>query len=132
MLLTEVDQLLAGGSVGSLLEVRVEARPEGVRPLGNAIALIRGHGSVGGVVLLVEAGQSVHEPGGDAVCVVKLDRSLDRSITDNVAMGEVLGNDSGAGLLLLRDLVGIPVSISGGVLSILRGRSAGRLDGDVV
>jgi hypothetical protein len=64
--------------------------------------------------------------------VVKLDRSLDRSITDNVAMGEVLGNDSGAGLLLLRDLVGIPVSISGGVLSILRGRSAGRLDGDVV
>lgn len=55
------------------------------------------------------------------MCVVKLDRSLDRGITDNVAVGKVLGNDSGAGLLLLRDLIGIPLSVSGGVLSVLRG-----------
>lgn len=60
-LLTEVDQLLAGGSVGSLLEVRVEARPEGVCPLRDTVALIGGNGPVGGMILLVETSQSVQE-----------------------------------------------------------------------
>lgn len=64
--------------------------------------------------------------------VVKLDGPLDGGITDNVAVSEVLGDNSCAGLLLLGDLVRVPVSVSGGVLSIGRGRAARRLDGDVV
>lgn len=65
------------------------------------------------------------------MCVVKLDCPLDRGITDDVAVGEILGNNACAGLFLLRDLVGIPLSVSGGVLSIDGRRAACRLDGDV-
>lgn len=65
------------------------------------------------------------------MCVVKLDCPLDRSITNDVAVGEILGNNPRAGLLLLRDLVGVPVSVSGGMLSIDGRRAARRLDGDV-
>lgn len=63
--------------------------------------------------------------------MVKLDRPLDRGIADDVAVGEVLSNNACARLLLLRDLVGVPLSISGWVLGIDRGRAARRLDGDV-
>lgn len=65
------------------------------------------------------------------MCVVKLDCPLDRSITDDVAVGEILSNNACAGLFLLRDLVGIPLSIGGGMLSVDRRRAARRLDGDV-
>lgn len=65
------------------------------------------------------------------MCVVKLDRSLDCSITNDVAVCEVLGNNPRPGLLLLCDLVRIPLGIGGVVISILGGRAGRRLDGDV-
>lgn len=131
VLLTEADQLLAGRCVGSLLEVRVKTREEVARTLGDTIGLVGGLRPVCGVVLLVEIGQGVEEASRDAVLVVKLNGTLDRSIANDVSMSKVLGDDSCPGLLLLCDLVGITVGV-GGVIScgIIRCTGRGR-NGDV-
>lgn len=127
MLLTEVDQLLAGGGVGGLLKVRVQAGEEVACALGDAIGLVRRPGSVCCMVLLVEAGQGVEEAGGDTVLMVELDGTLDCGIANNVAVSEVLGDDSCPGLLLLCDLVGVTVGICGTIRGgVIRSTSRGR------
>lgn len=113
--LTEVDQLLAGRSVGGLLEVRVEPGEQVGRALGDAIGLVSGPGAVCGVVLGVKIGQGVEEAGGNAVLVVQLDGTLDGGIANNVAVRKVLGDDPRPGLLLLCDLVGVTLGVGGGL-----------------
>lgn len=131
VLLTEVDQLLAGRGVGGLLEVRVEAREEAACALRDTIRLIGGLRPVCGVVLLVEAGQSVEEAGGNTVLVVELDGTLNGGIANDVSVSKVLGDDSRPGLLLLRDLVGVTVGIGGVIRArVIRSTSRGR-HGDV-
>ena len=109
----ELGDLLAGGGVGGLLEVGAQAEPEAVGTLADAVALIGGLGSVGGVVLLVETLEGREEAVGDAVLGVEVESTLDGGIAYDVPVGEVLSQDTGAGLLLLGNLVGVAVSVLG-------------------
>lgn len=45
--------------------------------------------------------------------VVKLDRTLESSIADDITMSKVLSQDTTSWLLFLRNLIGISVGISG-------------------
>lgn len=110
----EVGDLLAGGCVGGLLEVRAQAEPQAAGTLGDAVALIGSLGSVGGMVLLVEALEGGEEATGDVVNGIKIESALDGGISYDVTVGEVLSQDASAGLLLLGDLVGVAVSVLGG------------------
>lgn len=124
----EVGNLLAGGCVGSLLEVRAQAEPQAVGTLGDAVALIGSLGSVGGVVLLVEALEGGEEAAGDVVNGIKIESALDGGISYDVTVGEVLSQDASAGLLLLGDLVGVAVNVLGrGDIVIVVGTGAGDL-----
>lgn len=115
--LTKVNQLLASAGVGSLLKVRAQAGEDGVgeggRALGDAVALIGSLGAVGGMVLAIELVQLVEEFRGHAVLMVQLDGALDRGITDNVAMCQVLGDDARARLFLLCNFVRVTFGVGG-------------------
>lgn len=124
----EVGDLLAGRSVGGLLEVRAQAEPKAVGTLGDSVALIGGLGSVGGVVLLVETLESREEAVGDAVGGIEVESALDGSVAYDVTVSEVLSQDTGAGLLLLGDLVGVAISVLGsGDIVVAIGGGAGDL-----
>jgi hypothetical protein len=124
----EIGNLLACGCVGGLLKVGAQAEPEAVGTLGDSVALIGSLGPVGGVVLLVETLEGGEKAVGDAVGGVEVKSALDGGITYNVAVGEVLSQDTGAGLLLLSDLVGVAVSVLGsGDIVFAIGASAGDL-----
>lgn len=109
----ELGDLLAGGCVGGLLKVRAQAEPHAVGALGDSVALIGGLGPVGGVVLLVETLEGGEEAVGDAVGGIEVKSALDGGVTYDVAVGEVLSEDAGAGLLLLSDLVRVAISVLG-------------------
>jgi len=53
---------------------------------------------------VVQGVEEVEESRRNALFVVKLDSSLDNVVSENVAVGEVLGDDSGSWLVLLADL----------------------------
>lgn len=84
------------------------------------------------MVLLVEVLKGGQEAVGDVVLVVELKTALDGGVSDHVAVGEVLGQDAGTGLLLLRDLVGVAVRIVSGVGDIIIDIGAGAGDLEVV
>lgn len=107
----ELNDLLASGSVGGLLEVRAEAGEERVGTLGDAVGLVGGLRTVGSVELAVEALEGVQEAAGDTVLGVKLDGALEGGIANDVAVGEVLGEDAGTRLLLLGDLIGVALGV---------------------
>lgn len=115
----ELSNLLAGGCVGGLLKVRAEAEPEAVGALGDTIALIGGLGSVGSVVLLVETLEGREEAVGDVVSGIEVEGTLDGGVAYDITVGKVLGQDAGAGLLLLGDLIGVAVSVLGGLVDIV-------------
>lgn len=129
----ELGDLLAGGRVGGLLKVRVEAAEEAAAAGGDAVGLVGGAGAVRGVVLGVEVLDGGEEARGDVVLVVEVDGALEGRVADDVALGEVLGQDAGARFHLLRELVGGLVAL-GRVAAAVRvggGRLAGDGDGGV-
>lgn len=128
----KLNNLAAGRGGGSLLKVRAKAAPEVAGTLGNAVALVSSAGTVSGVVLLVKALKSGEEAVGHFVLGVKLDGALNGSVADDVAVGEVFGEDTRAGLLLLGDVVGLALSVGGVVGTTIITASARAGDGDVV
>ena len=128
----ELDNLLAGRSVGSLLEVGAQAGKEVGGALGQAVGLVGGLGAIGGVVLGVEALKRRHKAARDAVLLVELEGALDGGIADDVALGEVLGEDAGARFLLLGDLVAGTVAALVEVRALVAGVAGSAGDGDVV
>jgi hypothetical protein len=124
----ELSDLLAGGCVGGLLKVRAEAEPEAVGALGDTIALIGGLGSVGSVVLLVETLEGREEAVGNIVSGIEVESTLDGGITYDITVGEILSQNTGAGLLLLGDLIGVSVSVLSGRVDIVFAVSAGAGD----
>lgn len=111
----EVNQLLASWGGGGLLEVRVEAGEQASSARGDAVALVSSLGTVGGVVLLIQAGQGGHEASRHSVLVVKLDSTLQGSISDHVAVSEVLGQNACTRLLLLCDLIRVAFCVCCGL-----------------
>lgn len=59
----EVDELLAGWGTSCLLEVGCQASEEAVGLGGDTIGLVDRLGLIGGMVLLVEAGEGGQEAG---------------------------------------------------------------------
>jgi hypothetical protein len=117
-LLVELAETLTGGRAGSLLEVGAQALPSLVGLVGDAVLLVHGLGALGGVVLLVEVLQGLCEAVADTVLLVHLDGALHDLIAQDVAMGEILGDNARARLVLLRDVivVGVASGLTAGCL----------------
>jgi hypothetical protein len=125
----KVDDALACWRGGRLLKVRVQPREQRVGAAGDAVALVGCLGAVRGVHLLVERRQGAEEALGDAMLLVQGDGALKARVGDEVAVGEVLCEDSGARLLLLCDLVRVAVGVGGGrAVVVVVGLAGG--DGD--
>jgi len=62
--------------------------------LSNAVRIIDRFGFVGGLVLRVYVLQSLQEAAGDTMLLVQVDGALRCSITDGIAMGQVLRDDA--------------------------------------
>ena len=131
-ILVELDELLARRGVGSLLKVRGNTAEEGISPQGEAVGLVGGLGTVGSMVLLVKAVDGGQEAAGHAMGLVELDGALDSGVADDVALGEVLGEDASTRLLLLRDLVGVALGVLGEMRGIIDVTTAGACHSDVV
>lgn len=110
----KLTQLLAGGVLEGLLEVRVQAAPATESLVGDLIALVDSLGALGSVELLVEVAQSGGKAGGEAVLLVQGDSLLDRVVADHVSVSQVLGDNAGARLVLLGDVVLIFLLGTGG------------------
>lgn len=97
----EVTELLPGRRAESLLEVRMKPPPASGSLVADLVTLIESPYTIGGVVLLVEVGQGRGEFSGHAVLLVEGDCLLEGLVAQRVAMGEVLSDDSRAGLIFL-------------------------------
>lgn len=132
--LTEVDKLLSSGSVSRLLEVRVQAGKQRAGLGSDTVALVHSLGAVDGMELAVQLVELGEEAGGDAVLLVEIEGAGDGGITDNIAVGQVLGDDARAWLLLLCNLVAVAVAsganavVTGG---LIRCEAGGGGDGNV-
>ncbi len=124
----EVDKLLAGWSVRRLVVVGGKGVENALGTCGDAVGLVSGLGLVGGFVLGVEVVESLKELVRDAVFLVEVEGTLGSGVADDVALGEVLGDDSGSWLLLLGDLIGVAVAVHRWV-KLLGALSSG--DGDL-
>lgn len=127
----KVNQLLAGGALGSLLKVRCEASEERVGSSGQAVASIGSLGLVCGVGALIELLDGVDKLVGDTVLLVELDGCFETGIGDEVAMSEDLSEDAGAGLLFLCQ-ASVGGAIGGGVIGMGIVRGGAARDGDFV
>jgi hypothetical protein len=120
-------QLVHGSRITySLLKIRAQAAKEARGLFRDLVGLVGRLGAVGSMVLGVEVLQGRHEPVGYTMLVVELDRTLNGSIANDVTVGEVLGEDAAAGLLLLGDLVTVTLGVGGGARVLV-----GVLGGDV-
>lgn len=118
----EVAQLLAGGVLERLLEVRVQTAPARDSPVGDLVALVQALGALGGVELLVEVGERGGESRGEPMLLVQGDGFLDRVVAHHISLGEVLGDDAGARLVFLGDVFFL----------LLGGGGAGLFAGEIV
>jgi len=110
----EIDNALASGRVRCLLEIGAKSRQKGRRAVGKTIGAIGGAGAVCGVRLLVEGVKGAEEALRDIVLLVERDGALQTCVSDEVSMGEILGENARAWLLLLCDLVIVTVSVGSG------------------
>lgn len=101
----ESGQLLSGGSVDGLFEIRAQSRPSAASLLGDTIAGVDTLGAVGGLYLAVEALEGGREAIRDAMLVIEGNGALDGIVADGVAVSEILGDDASARLVLLRDVI---------------------------
>jgi hypothetical protein len=104
-LLVEATEFLTSGSVGSLVEVAGQTSPTSIRLLGKAQLVVHRLSLLCGLCLGVEVLEGLGELVAIAVLLVGSKGSLDGFVGDDVAMGEVFGEDTRAGLLLLLDVV---------------------------
>lgn len=130
--LVEASQLLASRGADSLLEVGVQAAPASVGLVGDTILGVDGLCLLSCLVLAVESLQGVGEAAADTVLVIESNCSLDGLIADDVAVCEVLGDDTGTGLVLLFD-----VAVSSGLIcradrlatgNLVKGSCGGNVD----
>jgi hypothetical protein len=104
-LVVETTELLSGRGVGGFLEVGGQVCPASIRLLGEAKLIVHSLGLLSGLCLGVEVLESLGELGAVAVLLIRSESRLDSLVGDDVAVCEVLGEDAGAGLLLLLDVV---------------------------
>ena len=107
----EVDKLLSRWSGSSLVVVRRKGVEDALNTSGDAVRLIGGLGLLGSLVLGVKVVEGLKELVGNTVFLVEIQSALSSLVTDGVAVGEILGDDAGAWLLLLGDLVGVLLSV---------------------
>ena len=119
--------------VHGLLEVTLQAAEAGLGAVRDAVCRVGRLGAFRCLDAVVEVGQRGREAIGEAMLLVELDRPLQRLVPDAVSLCDVLGQDAGAGLVLLAEL---PVVLADGFARrwALSGRklveTLGRLDGD--
>lgn len=123
----EVDELLSGWSRSGLVVVRRKGVEDALNTSGDAVGLVGSLSLLSSLVLGVKVVKSLKELVGNAVLLIQIQGALGGLVTDGVAVGEVLGDDAGAWLLLLGDLVGVLLGV--GWLVLLCSLGAG--DGDL-
>lgn len=80
------------------------------------------------MILRVEVGEGLDETVGDAMLLVELDGTLDGLVTDDIAMGKVLGNNAASGLLLLCNLIALTLLLLLVVAAIVLAAAGGTGD----
>jgi hypothetical protein len=121
----EVDELLASWGTSCLLEVGVQAGQDIVGLLSYTVGLVDRLGLIGGMVLLVEAGEGRQEAVGDTVLSIEVDGLLNSLITEDVTMCNILSGDTGTGFLLLGDLIAVPLGVLCEVASVVIAGTSG-------
>lgn len=101
----EVTQLLTMRVLESLLEVVVQTAPASSSLVGDLIVLIQALSALSGIEFLVKVAQCGGELVGESVLLVQCDGLLNRTVTDNVSVCQVLGDNARAWLVFLGDLV---------------------------
>jgi hypothetical protein len=104
-LVVEVSELLASRGTHGLFEVGVQTRPGSDALVSDTVLLVEALGLCRGLVLGIELLESGGEAGADTVLLVKSKSTLNGLVADGVAVGEVLSDDTRAGLVFLRDVV---------------------------
>lgn len=104
-LVVERTHLLPSRRVRGLVIVAVKAVPHDTAFLSEPKLVVDSLRLLASLSLGVEVLQSLHELGAVSVLLIRGECRLDSLVGDDVAVGEVLGDDACAGLLLLLDVV---------------------------
>jgi hypothetical protein len=104
-LVIECAHLLACRRVCSLVIVAVQAIPHGGSFLGDSKLVVNSLRLLSSLSLRVEVLQSLHKLGAIAILLISGKGRLDSLVGDNIAVGEVLGDDACARLLLLLNVM---------------------------
>lgn len=123
----EVDELLSGWGGRGLVVVGSKSVEDALNTSSDPVRLVGSLGLLGGLVLRVKVVKGLEELVGNAVLLVEIQGALGSLVTDNVAVGEILGDDAGAWLLLLGDLVGVLLGLGWLVLLCSLGAGDGNL-----
>jgi hypothetical protein len=113
-LIVEATEFLTSGSIGSLLEVAVQSGPASICLLCETELVVNSLSLLSGLCLGVEVLKGLGELGGVAVLLIGSESRLDSLVRDDVTMGEILGEDAGAGLLFLLNVVVAIFGLFGG------------------
>ena len=90
----EVRQLLPSWCAQSFLEVAMETLPSLSSLVSDSITGIDAFCFIGCLVFGIELGQSIREARGDAMLVVQGYGALDGIVANDVAVGQVLGDNT--------------------------------------
>ena len=104
-LLIEASQLLTGGSTESLFEISAQAAPASDCLLRHTKLGIGSLCLLGGLVLAIESVEGGDEASTDAVLVIESNGLFDGLVADDIAVGQIFGNNAGARLVLLIDVL---------------------------
>lgn len=123
----KVDELLSGWGGSGLVVVRSKSVEDALNTSSDPVRLIGSLGLLGSLVLRVKAVKGLEELVGNTVLLVEIQGALGSLVTDGVAVGEILGDDAGAWLLLLGDLVRVLLRVAWLVLLCSLGPGDGNL-----
>ncbi len=116
-LLVERTQPLPRRRIGSLLVIARQPAPRLLRTAGRADLLVHLRRTLRDLVVGVELVEGAHETVAEPMLLVESEGTLDCFIADDVAVGEILGDDARAGLVFLCDVLLVVRLFGGGRLA---------------
>lgn len=127
----KLHHLLARRRARRLFKIRPQPAPQRAGAPRQAVGAVGRPRPVRGVHARVERLQGAEEALGDAVLLVERDGALQARVGDEVAVREVLSQNTGAGFFFLGDFVRVARGVGGVVVGVVVvGGGVGGRDGD--